>query len=315
MVNNSDNKDNKDNVAYRWLQLSVMLGAGITPATAVKTLTKKHHKSNTALLRAASLLERGLSMTEALKQTKQLSKHDLAILNNAEKAGRTAQGLDYIARDQMTRWRHRHSLETAFLLPKAILFIGAIAALFIQTLQGHGSLIPTIVWIATVTTAVLLATKLFVVLWSLNARIWLSFLWPFRHFTQQNSWFQNHFEHNFFRNLRWQLQSGVSADKAIQRCTDLIKHSHYRQQINTAIHAVKEGQPLPTSLLQAKLILSNRMRQTLLTANEVGVFDKSLEIELNWLQHKINTRAEEQIKWLPKIYYFVILAVVFTYFL
>ena len=307
------NNNSKENRAYRWLQLSVLLGAGILPANAVRTLTQKKHKDNLALLRVASLLEHGKSISGALKQTKLLSNHDLAILKNAEQAGCIPEGLDFIAHDQMVRWQHRRSLETAFLLPKAILFIGAFAALFVHIVQNHGSLMSTLINITMVVATVLLVTRLFVVLWSLNARIWLSFLWSFSYFKKHSKWFQNHFEFNFFQNLRWQLQSGVAADEAMQRCADLIKHPSYRRQIQTAIDAVIEGQPLFASLLQARLVLSNRIRQTLLTANEVGTFDKSLKIELDWLQRKIKARAEEQIKWLPKIYYFIVLFVVFTH--
>ena len=307
-------KISKDNVAYRWLQLSAMLGSGIAPETAVRTLTKNPHRNNNALLRAANYLQNGQSMSAAFKQTKLLSKHDLAIFSNAERAGRIPQGLESIARDQMTRWQQQRTLETGLLLPKAILFIGAIAALFIQTLQNQGSLNEAFISIAIITVVVLLITRLFVVLWSLNALVWLSLLWPFDYLKSHNNWFKNHFEYNFFRNLRWQLQAGVAADEALYRCTDLIKQPNYRKQVNTAISAVKEGQSLATSLYQSRLVLSNRMKQTLLIADEVGIFDKSLKLELDWLQRKINMRTKEQIKWLPKAYYFIVLAVIFKYF-
>ena len=45
--------------AKRWLQLSVMLAAGIEATVAVQTLNKTKHEDNKALARVTALLQRG----------------------------------------------------------------------------------------------------------------------------------------------------------------------------------------------------------------------------------------------------------------
>ncbi len=306
-------KEASESRANRWLQLSTMLGAGIAPATAVKSLTKIPHRDNQAFARVADLLARGQSMSAALQRSKFLSKHDLASINNAEKVGQLADGFDYIAHDHLTRFRNRRSLETSFLLPQVILLIAAIAALSIRIFQYGQSLISAIVEVSVVVIVCLLATRLFMVLWSLNSRVWLSWLWPITIIKRNSVWFQNHFEYHFYRHLNWQLGASVSAAEALQNCDKLISNTVYQQQLRNAADSAASGQSISASLINADLVLSVRMGQAIMVGHETGVFDSSLKSELSWLKSKIEARTQEQIKWLPKVYYFMVVVVVFTY--
>ena len=306
-------KEESESRANRWQQLSVLLDAGIAPAKAVKSLTKIPHRDNQAFIRVADLLARGQSMSNALKRSKFLSKYELASIKTAEEVGQLAQGFDYIAHDHLTRSRNRRSLETSFLLPQVILLIAAIAALSIRIFQHQQSLISATIDVSVVVIVCLLATRLFMFLWSLNTRVWLSWFWSAPFIKEHSGWFQNHFEYHFYRHLSWHLGAGVSAEQAIKHCDKLISNPRYQQRLKGAVAGAASGQSILASLINADLILSDRMRQSLMVGNQTGVFDKSLQSELSWLKSRIEARTLEQVKWLPKFYHFVIIVVVFTY--
>ena len=306
-------KEGLESRALHWQQLSVMLSAGIAPAVAVKTLTETPNSDNRALTRVADLLARGQSMSAALTRSKLLSKHDLATIGYAEEAGLLADGFDHIASDHIARSNNKSSLETGLLFPQVILLIAAIAALSIRIFQFQQPLIAATVSVSMVVILFLLATRVFVFLWSLNPRVWLGLLWPLSFLKKNSAWFQNHFEYHFYRHLSWQLGAGVPAEVAVRRSDNLILNNLYQRQLNGTGDSISNGYSIPASLINGGLVLSNRMQQSLVVGSETGAFDASLNTELSRLKGVIEARVKEQIKWLPKIYYFVVVVVIFTY--
>ncbi len=299
--------------AYRWMQLSVMLSAGIEPSVAITTLNNTKHQDNKALSRMALLLQRGQSFTSAFKHTGLLSKYELAMVTGADQAGRISQGLDHIARDRQKAEEQTRALATALLLPRAILLIAAVAAFFVRVAQFNQDMITAAIQVSLLVLIVFALTKLFLMFWSHDVRAYLSLLWPISFIKNTSTWFQANFEYNFYRSLNWQLQSGVAADVAVKRCGTMLDSSSYKNNVEKALKALSKGRSIVDSLSAQGLVLSARMKQTLAVANQTGTFEKSVHGELVLLKGQIDMRVEQQIKWLPKIYYILVLWFIFSY--
>lgn len=289
-----------------------MLAAGIEATVAVQTLNKTRHEDNKALARVTALLQRGQPISLSLKRTGLLTDFDFLMLDNAEKAGRVAQGLEHISSEQITSFEQRRTLATALLLPQAILIIGAVVAIFLRVFDYQQSMLSAIFEVSILVAGVLVLTRVFLNLWAADARYFLSLFWPSGIFRRKFAWFARHFEYNFYRDLSWQLESGIAADIAVDRCASMLRCRHYQAQVSKAAKSLQEGRPIVDSLMSEDLVLSSRMRQTLLIAQQAGTVDTSIKGELTLLRQQIELARQEQIRWLPKIYYVFILYFIFT---
>ena len=298
--------------AQRWLQLSVMLAAGITPPKAISTLNQTPHRDHTALSRMVGLLERGQSLTSAFKRVKLLSDFDEALLGVAEKAGRADQALKHISNRMLEQSQQRRMLETSLLLPQLVLLIGGFAAIFIRVFQYQQSFLSAAVDVLFILMAVFLATRLFVYCWSLDTRVYLSMLWPLDSIKRLSTGFQNRFDYAFYRNLSWQIQSGIASDESVGRCALLLNNKVYQKQVKAAVKTLQAGHSLAESMQNARLVLSDQMRQVLLIADQTGTSDASINKQLDLLKQSIDASVEQQIIWLPKAYYVLVLWVIVT---
>ena len=299
--------------AHRWMQLSVMLEAGIQASAAVKTINKTKHRDNRALAQSVQLLERGQSLGSAFKHLNLLSEYELAMLVGAEKAGRVAQGLEHISRDQRQNVEYRNTLAAGFVLPKAMLLIAAIVALFIRIFEYKQDVVLAALQVSLLTIAAFMAIQAFLHLWSRDARGYLSRMWSIESIRHRSRWFQSHFEYHFYHSLNWQLQSGVAVDIALDRCSKMLANRRFKDQVEAAVNDLQTGRSISESLINQGLVLSARMKQTLMVANETGTFEKSIAGELALLKASMELGVENQIKWLPKILYVLVLWFVFTF--
>ena len=290
-----------------------MIDAGIQASTAVKTINKVKHRDNQALARMASMLERGASLSSAFERTGLLSKFELAMVVSAEKAGRVAQGLAHISQERKQSIEQANTLASAFFLPKAILLIGAVAAIFIRIFQSKQDAFTAIIEVSLLFIVALFLIRLFLYLWSRDVGIYLSLAWPLEFIRRRSGWFQSQFEYKFYRSLNWQLQSGVAADQAVNRCSTMLTNLGYKKSLAHAVNDLKSGQSIPDSLANQNLALSSRMKQILVVANQTGTFERSIDAELKLLKARIDLRIEQQIKWLPKVLYVLVLWFVLTY--
>ena len=285
------------------MQLSVMLDAGIQASTAVKTINKIEHRDNRALARMAQLLERGQSLSSSFKRTRLLSEFELAMVTSAEQAGRVAQGLAHIAQDRQQTIEQVNTLAAAFVFPKAMLFIGAVAAIFIRVFQSKQDAVIATIQVSFLLIFAFAVIQLFLYMWSRDVRVYLSAMWPFNPIKQRSVWFQSHFDYQFYRSLNWQLQSGVAADEAVNRCTTMLSNLDYKKHLERTVKDLQTGKSIAETLIQQNVALSARMKQTLLIADETGTYEKSIDGELKLLKVRIDLRIEQQIKWLPKVLY------------
>ena len=289
-----------------------MIDAGIQASTAVKTINKVKHRDNQALARMASMLERGASLSSAFERTGLLSKFELAMVGSAEKVVRVAQGLAHISQERKQSIEQANTLASAFFLPKAILLIGAVAAIFIRIFQSKQDALTAIIEVSLLFIVALFLIRLFLYLWSRDVGIYLSLAWPLEFIRRRSGWFQSHFDYQFFRSLNWQLQSGVAADEAVYRCSTMLSNLDYKKHLERTVKDLQAGKSIAETFIQRNLALSARMKQTLLIADETGTYEKSIDGELRLLKVRIDLRIEQQIKWLPKVLYVLALWFIFT---
>ncbi len=297
------------------MQLATMLDAGLLPSVALATVGKDQTELKSTLRRARGLVERGVDLPSALKRAKAISEFDFELLKSAAVAGQLGSGLRHIAEHRAQQLARVNSLKAALWMPKAVLFVGALAGLFIRIASYKQPPVTAFTTILLIVCLVLVSSHLFIRIYCLDRRLWLSWMWPIRIIRTQSLRFKQNFEQLFYRSFIWQYSGGVSTEQALANCQKLLTSPTFQANVEQAIHSVAKGTSTPQALLQNDLVLSKRMRQTLKLANQAGTLETAVNQELTLQQDDIDRRQLNDIKWIPRAYYVIILVIVFWYML
>lgn len=307
-----------------WQQLSVMIGAGLAVDQSLRTLQGKQSKdlkpdkTNTAvnkkidsqLPRIIALVERGVSLADAFKRTSAISEFDYRLLKSAETAGRLEQGLQHIAVRWTKHLQRVNSLKSSLLMPVVVLIIGALAGVFVRVLLSNQTVFDASVSIAVIVFYVLLFFSLMLRALMLDARIYLSFLWPIAFVRRRSLRYQRVFEQLFYRSLLWQIESGVAAEKATSQCSDVLSVKSFKVSVQSAATQMGAGQSLPQCLVDHNLVLTKRMQQVLSIANESGRYEQAVARELVIQRQKLDLQLNDDFKWLARASYVLVLVVI-----
>lgn len=292
-----------------------MLDAGLLPSAALATVEKDQTELKSTLRRARGLVERGVDLPSALKRAKAISDFDFELLKSTAVAGQLGDGLRHIAEHRAQQLARVNSLKAALWMPKAVLFVGALAGLFIRIASYKQNPITSFATICLIVSLVLISTHLFVRIYSLDRRLWLSWLWPIRFIRTQSIRFRQNFEQLFYRSFIWQYAAGVSAEQALTNCQKLLASPSFQANVEQAIHSVAKGTAAPQALIQNDLILSKRIRQTMQLANQAGALETAVNQELTLQRDDLERRQLNDIKWIPRAYYVINLVIVLRYML
>ena len=304
------------------MQLSSMIDAGLSVEHALKTIYKhpknKHKKyqknrNQQTLKRIIQRVSKGSTLTAALKENSVVDKFDAALLENAEISGRLPQGLSHISKLKLIRQKMIKTLSGMALLPKAILFIGALAGIFVRIFQQGQTAIQAITDVSIVIVFTLIGIKLAVSLLTVNARIPISLGWDIPLIKKYSKAFQQHFEQRFYHSFTWQLASGIDSANAIQNNALLLNNINYKKTVSQAAQLANKGIALPILLEQNNLALSARMQQTLSLSNTAGTAEKAISHELTLIQKEIKQRTYNIIAWWPRALYVVVMLIILKY--
>ena len=307
-----------------WQQLSVMIGAGLPIDQSLRTLQGKRskefkpHDNSTAinktndsqLQRIIALVERGVSLADAFKRASAISQFDYHLLKSAEAAGRLEQGLQHIAVRWTNQLQRVKSLKSALLLPVVVLIIGALAGVFVRVLKSGQTVFDASISIAIIVLCVVLFFSLMLRVLALDARIYLSVLWPIEFVRRRSLRYQRVFEQLFYRSLLWQIESGIAVEKATSKCSNLLSAQSFKISARSAATNMGSGLSLPQSLIDNGLVLSKRMQQVLLIANQSGSYEQAVGTELVLQRQKLDQQLNDDFKWFARASYVLVLLVI-----
>lgn len=294
----------------RYSQLAVMVDAGLSLEHALATINKGLKNADPQLDRALGLVKRGKSFSTAFKTSGILSNFDYALLRTAETAGRLGEGLKHISELRINHIQRVRSLKTGLMLPKMVLLIGGLAGIFVKMNTGGQSVLQAVLSVSLTLVFVFAISYVFERLLLCDIRHYLSLLWPINYFRKTNKRYHHLFEAVFFRALNWQLNSGIDARKALHNCQALLTSKPFKTQVADAAKAVEQGHSIPETLEMHNLVLSQRMRQVLLIAQQSGRYQQAIEHELTLQGGNIKQDVEALIKWAPRFYYLIVILVI-----
>jgi len=220
------------------------------------------------------------------------------------------EGLAHIAQRRLSWQQKIATLQAGLWLPKAILLLGLFASVFVRMLtadqnawEAISSVMPTviIVW-----------GLIHLSLWLLknDSLTWLSIGWRFRLVRENNLVYKLVFEQAFYRLLIWQIEAGVVLDQALKSMSSMLTSSNFQQRTYNAAGTVSQGASLSQSLSDQGLVLTKELHRVLQTGLQAGSLEKAVAHHIKWQQQIISHKAEQFLKWLPRVYYFIVLLAV-----
>ena len=297
----------------QWLQLAVMIDAGLDIEKALKTLKGRNKQLDKELSVAIGYVQRGNSLASALKKAKVISKSDYTSVNIAEKAGKLELGLNFIAKRRL-KWNQRiKTLLGALWLPKCLLLIGACAAIFIRIASAGQTMGESVASVAIVLLWAWALITLSVWLIQRDLLIWLSIGWRLPWLRRKSVVYKLNFEQVFYRLVTWQIAAGVAPDETLHNAQQLLTASAFKRNVKSAASAVAKGQALPECLAQHQLILTQALNRVLKTSNQAGMWEQGVLHHLNLQQQTLALKADDFFKWLPRAYYVFALVVITKY--
>jgi len=295
---------------FQLRQLAVMIDAGIPLESALGSLEFRSKTNNGKLQRAIGLVKRGSTVPDAFVRSKLVGEFDYAMLLAADKAGRLQDGLNHISERRVKQLQRVDSLKASMVLPKAIIMIGAFAGLFVRTASGDQSMAEA-GWAVGFIAAqfyVLCFACLFVI--SADTRIWMSWCWPIKLVRKASHWYRMALEYYFFNSFIWQMSAGVSASEAVKNCRLLLSSKLFRDSATSAAEAMSRGQSITQAMTDEDLVLTDRMRQVLLIADQSGKHELAIGNELALQADRLTLKTKNFFKWAPRVFY--VIALVFV---
>lgn len=302
----------KSNTQFTWpfqlRQLAVMIDAGIAIDAALASLdSTRDAKRRVKLQRAVRLVKRGVGLPDAFLKAQLIGEFDYEMLCTAEEAGRLSDGLNHISERRVKQLQRADSLKASLVLPKTLVFVGAVAGVFVRTASGNQSIAEALISVGIAAAWFYLICYLALNIVRADTRIWMSLLWPYEFIRKRNQWYCLALEYYFYNSLIWQVSAGVPYGTAVKRCSKLLTSKTFCEKTEKASRQMESGTSLSQSLIDEGLVISRYMRQVLLVADESGKHELAIKNELKLQSHRLKQKTENFFKWMPRVFYVVAL--------
>jgi len=285
-----------------------MLDAGVVIGKALRTLETEYDKKNREKLKVAiQLVERGVSLPDSLLRAALIDDFDHAMLITADEVGRISEGLNHLSEIRIKQFQRADSLNASLLLPKGLVLVGAFAGVFVRTAAGNQPLLDALFSVVFITICFFLVCYLTLFLIRADTRIWMSWLWSYPPLLKRIQWCGLAMEYYFFNSLVWQISAGLPFSNAILRCNKLLSSALFQKAITKASNQTAAGGSLTNALIDNGLVISSRMRQVMLVADQSGKHELAIKHELKLQSIKLKLKAENFFKWMPRIFYVIAL--------
>ncbi len=310
----ANNKNNSLENGRFFRELATLLDAGLSVKDAVSRLQTSKERSTRTLTTVVAQLARGRSFAQAFAQTRLINHEELETLAVGEKAGELPKALKSIAKRYEQRKIRIGRLKSKLLLSYAI-FVVAMLAKFsknvmgsaqLSFIEGLGDFIVELLFYGLVSYWVIYLLKR-------DSSRWLALGWAYGF--SNNSLYQRFFELYWYRLLAWQLEAGVDFLSAIRQMKSLMNVSSYQKNIKKCLSLVQKGEGMTESLSSAGLIFTPFLKQNLVTGENTGNWNDSLNNYLRLESDEIALKIKTFDEWLPRIYYSLTLLIALFLFI
>ncbi len=301
----------KSNTDLSWpsllSQLSTMLEAGLPIASALNSLIDRSGERELGLQKAYRLVEKGVGLANAFGCAKLVGEFDYAMLQCAEKSGGLNQGLKHLAERKISQLQRVESFKASLAFPKALILLGAGAGVFIRTASAQQSSLEAFASIALLVAVFYLLSFIAVLIVKADTRIWMSWIWPYPSIHKHMKWYRLSLEYLLYYNLSWQISVGIVASDASRACSRLLASRNFQLRVNTAAACMDKGEAMTKSLEDQGLVLTKRMQQVLLIAEQSGTHEAAIRHELSLQRAELKLKADNFFKWASRFAYLIAL--------
>jgi len=280
----------KSNTDLSWpsllSQLSTMLEAGLPIASALNSLIDRSGERELGLQKAYRLVEKGVGLANAFGCAK-LVKH--------------------LAERKISQLQRVESFKASLAFPKALILLGAGAGVFIRTASAQQSSLEAFASIALLVAVFYLLSFIAVLIVKADTRIWMSWIWPYPSIHKHMKWYRLSLEYLLYYNLSWQISVGIVASDASRACSRLLASRNFQLRVNTAAACMDKGEAMTKSLEDQGLVLTKRMQQVLLIAEQSGTHEAAIRHELSLQRAELKLKADNFFKWASRFAYLIAL--------
>lgn len=295
-------------------QLAVMMDSGIPIAAALKSINTKTDQKNVKLQKAQRWANRGMSLPEAFRRADLVNDFDYTMLHAADTAGRISDGLNHISERRLNQLQRAERFKSSLILPKAVVLIGGIAGVFVKISVAQQSLSEALVSVGVAMTWFYLVVYASVLLVKADTRVWMSWLWPYPVVRKNNEWYRTALEYLFYNSLVWQIAGGIDASSATKGCSQLLKSQQFQSSVMAASDSMAKGLSMTQALTNEGLVLTDRLRQVILIADQSGTHEAAIKHEMSLQRMILKQKAVKFFKLAPRVFYVMALVVTSEFF-
>jgi len=293
----------EDKNANIFRDLATLIEAGISVLDAAKKVAL-HHPKISAWPEVIKALASGQTLNKALATNGLISAYEKEIISLSEFSGRLPQGLQTIASAYDIRRKRVSKLKSKLYLPIAILVVAIIVSAILSLaapsttgvkVSNFNILLASTFWLA----LIYLFTQKLMNIISKDSCDWLK---TFQLFSR-NDWYVAQFQQVVFGALLWQVKSGVDFKMGFIRVSKLLGVSALTKKLKQASRYCEQGLSVTQSSIKSKLPISDEFKQILLTAEQSGQWEYSLEKYQQQQSILLEIKTSSIFDWMPKIYY------------
>ncbi len=241
----------------------------------------------------------GNKLSLALNKSGLISPFEKEIIAASEFAGRTPQGLRWIATCYDKRRQRVSRLKTKLYLPVAILMIAIIISSITNLVSNTQSWILIIINTLALLALVILITRAILIFLKKDSSNFFNYAASFR----DSKFYKHLFEQIVFGALLWQIKSGVNFKTGFSKIARILKSRPLKDKLLLVSRNCGNGMSVVDSVIKAKLPITNDFTQILNAAEASGNWESAVE---NYLQHQsvlLDLQINHAFDWAPRFVY------------
>jgi|GEM_PF-2949779 type II secretory pathway component PulF len=289
------------------LDIAHLLEAGIAPADAVARLEAGDSRTRSLLTGLQADLKRGRSLAESLHRAGLANTLETEIVRAAEAAGKTDEALRLVSRRLEQRRSRAAALRTRLWLPNTLLFIG-LTINVVRAVTAGASLSNAATDALGIALLIVIVTQSMLVAVRADIARALGIGWRLG-LRARSTLFRHYFEQTFYTLFVWQADAGMDYAAGARNLRKLINATGYRKALDNYQRLVRAGKPATQALRDAGLLVDGELAETINVGEQSGRLVSALQHYLLGQGMRLEQSTDSIFKWLPRIYYFVVLLV------
>lgn len=279
-------------------ELATLVSTGVPIASAWEKSSAFNHPSGTSVHR---LLNQGSSLSQSLSRTKLLTSTQRIVLAAADDSGKQPEALLRLAADAERRAERHNRLRSKWGVIYMLLLVGWSVGMIVSLTSGTDNPVASFFSHTIKSLFACLVIRFAGSLVTRDSWWWLALAWKLH--AQSLKPFRLSIIVNWFDLLGWQLSAGLDAESALRNMANLIPAKPYRNSVNSAASAVRNGQSLANALNKNDLIPNNEMLGVLTVGEASGKLGESLALQTTLSEQFLQLYLDVVETWLPRVLY------------